>query len=388
MRSPLPEAFGDGVAAVFGADRVMVTTYARPSQPIKRWVKDWRPPSGMTDDKPEDNGLLYEAMMASVRRGVKDRPIASVTFVWMQGEADAMAGWGSVYEASFLRLIDQIEADLGVERVNFVVGRINEFWIDKPDGALMREVLRGLGESQAHGDWVDTDDLNRGVNPWGGYSFEDGHFPPAGYRVMGQRFARKACRLIDPEIALDHAVFDEVFFDSAKQIETHAAVGASVAGGGADARYDGGAAGLSVLTDGAFAALDHEAAGWIGFAPREAPYELVVDLGEVQAIESVAVHTLLSSKAKAVFPDRVVYALSEDGKSYAERRSRYHGIHFYEKRKLAAMRQAGIEPTGVLLLTEQRTRQGPARARTVRVTISTGDQWVFIDEIVVNPVGK
>jgi hypothetical protein len=83
---------------------------------------------------------------------------------------------------------DQLRADLGVEDVHFVVGRIHDFWKDPqqfPDGEQIREIQVGLGGKHTKGPWIDTDDLNRGVNPWGGYSLRDGQFPPPAYRVMG-----------------------------------------------------------------------------------------------------------------------------------------------------------------------------------------------------------
>ena len=371
MTPTLGGAFRSCVEKTFGKENVIVVRTGHPGQPIKQWYKAWQPPKGMKDDKPEKNGNLYDVLIQTVRKTIKDKPIASVTFVWMQGEADAGSGWGRVYAKSFMGLINQLKGDLERDQINFVVGRINEYWLEKQDGALMRTVLQKLGEDHAHGDWVDTDDLNRGVNPWGGYSFEDGHYPPAGYVVMGQRFAKKACRLITTEIELDPAVYKEVFFDASDQIKTHAAVGK------ADGEH-------KVLTDGRFAAPDHEAEGWIGFEPSDTPIELVIDLGEAIPIDSIAVHTLLSTKAKAQFPKQLIYSVSEDGQAYKVNGSRYNTIKFYSAKRLKEMRQAGIPPTPVLLLTQQKG----AKARYIKIEIQTGEQWVYIDEVVVNPQGQ
>ncbi|MEM6257721.1 MAG: sialate O-acetylesterase [Planctomycetota bacterium] len=375
MTPMLAKSFRRCMAETLGRANIVVAHTGHPGQPIKRWYKDWRPPAGMTDDKPESNGKLYDALMRGVERAVKGGPIATVTFIWMQGEADADRGWGSVYADSFMGLLEQLKRDLEVDRINFVAGRINEFWLEKQDGELMRQVLQSLGEDHANGDWVDTDDLNRGVNPWGGYSFEDGHYPPSGYVVMGQRFAKAACRLIDPDIALDPAVYEEVFFDASGQIKTHAAIGKAFKPAGKA---------YSALTDGRFAPLDHNAEGWVAFAPCDEPIELVIDLGQVMSIDSIAVHTLLSSGAGAEFPNKFVYSVSTDGRGYQVNGRRHNTIHFYSRKILAKMRREGIAPTPVLLITEQ----NGTKARYIKIEIQTGDQQVLIDEIVVNPSGR
>lgn len=376
MTGTLRDSFRSCVEQTLGKDKIIVVHAGHPGQPIKSWYKAWQPPEGMTDSKPETKGKLYDRLMTAVQRATKGKPIATTTFVWMQGESDAVNGWGSVYEKSFLGLLGQVKKDLGIEDIRFVVGRINEKWLDKPDGKLIRDVLKGLGENHPNADWVDTDDLNRGVNPWGGYSFEDGHYPPAGYKVMGQRFARKACRLIDPAIELDPAVFKEVFFDSADQIRSHAAAGKAVTASVVPEGRD-----LSALADGAFGELDHEDAAWVGFAPSRQPIELVIDLGEVVAIDSVAVHTMLSSKAKARFPKQLVYSVSQDGETYKINNNRYNTIKFADGKRLRQMRADGIEPTPLLLLAQQYG----AKARYIKIEIQTADQWVLIDEVVVNP---
>ncbi len=391
MRQPLPEAFHNVVSGVFGEDRVIVVTVARPSQPIRKWVKDWQPPEGVEATPDEKQGELYDSLIKSVIKSVGEKRLASVTYIWMQGEADAKAGWAGVYKKSFLTIIDQLNRDLDRDNVNFVVGRINDYWLpsnNTPDGDRVRTIQQQLGEENAHGDWINTDDLNRGVNPWGGFSFGDGHFPPPAYRVMGQRFAHKACKLIDPSLKIDPALVKEHFVDSADDIKTHGAIGASVTATKPNAKQDGGVVSLALLTDGKFAKTDHTDAGWIGFAPQEEPIELVIDLGEIKSIDTIAVNTLVSSKALATFPNKITYSTSADGKEYQVNNDRYNTIRFYNAKQLKQLRSQGIAPQALMLLTEQRQRMGPVTARFIKVTIETGDQWVFIDEIVVNAVAK
>jgi len=384
MRNPLPQAFQHCVEQVFGEDRVIVVTVARPSQPIKQWYKDWTPPPGMVDENPETNGQFYDQLLASVQRAIRNRQIDTVTYIWMQGEADAGTAWGSVYEQSFLGVLDQFKRDLEIDQINFVVGRINDYWLDPerhPDGELIREIQQSLGEDHDHGRWINTDDLNRGVNPWGGYSYDDGHFPPPGYRVMGQRFAEQACRLIDPDRELDPAIFQEHFFDEASDVTRHAAIGKKVQAPPAAPDHAGGDAGLAVLLDGKFAPADHTDPGWIGFAPSETPLVFIIDLGQATPIQAVGLNTLLSSPANAEFPDRISFSFSDDGETYTQPTNRYNNVSFTDRHLLGRMRHAGIEPQPLLILNDQENRP----SRYLKIQIETGDQWLFIDEIIINP---
>ncbi|MFK7852441.1 MAG: sialate O-acetylesterase [Akkermansiaceae bacterium] len=385
MTRTLSDSFKESVEQVFGKDKVIVVRFGHPGQPIKNWHEEWKPPEGMTDEKPENNGTLYGRLIKSVKKNIADKEIESVTFIWMQGEQDADSGWGSVYEKSFQGLLGQFKRDLSIKDINFVVGRINDYWLEKTDGELIRSIQQKLGDDNANGSWIDTDDLNRGVNPWGGYSFEDGHFSPAGYRVMGQRFAKKACLLIEPEMVLDPTVFEEIFFDSADDVKTHAAVGKLVTG--SKSKQGGGEANLSALTDGRFAEPDHTAPGWVGFAPSEQKLEFVIDLGKTITIDTIALNTLLSSEAKAEFPNNIVFSTSEDGTAFKVQNKRYNTVKFYNPKKLRQLRSEGIKPQTLFILTDQKTPRYEVKASHIKITIETGDQWVFIDEIVVNPLG-
>jgi len=385
MRGPLPESFRDAVSAVFGAENVIVVTHARPSQPIKRWYRAWQPPTGMTDEHPEQNGTLYDELMQAVQRATRKSEIASVTYIWMQGEADAGHGWGSVYEASFMGVLDQLKQDLQVDDINFVVGRINDYWLSDNgfvDGDLVRNIQQQLGEQHDNGAWINTDDLNRGVNPWGGYSFNDGHFPPAGYRVMGQRFARQACRLIDSDIELDEAIFREAFFDTSDDIATHAGVQitAAVSGPAPDRSAAGG--GFAVLIDGRFGQLDAQDDTWVGYAPREGTVWLTVYLDEPTAIDSVAVNLLVNEDANAGLPARIRVSVSPDGEedNYRQVNDRHCSVNFASRPFRDAV-AAGLEPQTLLVLTDQ----NQTVAQAIRFEIEFAGQWVLIDELVINP---
>lgn len=390
MREPLPEAFTGCVVSVFGEDKVIVATEAHPSQPIKLWYKNWKPPAGMVDPQPDQNGNLYERLLGKVRRAVQKEALQSVTFIWMQGEADAGSGWGGVYEASFYGLLEQLKQDLGIEEIHFVVGRINDFGLDpgkSTERERVREIQVKLGEENANGAWIDTDDLNRGVNPWGGYSLCDGHFPPPAYRIMGKRFARAACRLIDPGMKLDPGLFDEVFFDTADDVSSHEAIGKTVTSRSDSLVGGGKSPDFARLTDGAFGSSDHQDPSWFRIAPSEAPVELILDLGKLQQVHAIGVHTLFSPPAAAEFPESFAFESSEDGAIYRQNRGRYNTIQVTKYDRPDLVRSASpSEP--LLVLTDQtkpRSWQTGVQARYIKITVKTGGQWVLIDEIIVNP---
>ena len=79
-------SFTPAVAAELGEDRVVVVKDAQGGQPIRRWFKGWRDAQGQA---PAKTGDLYDRLMAKVRPAIEGRELASVTFVWMQGERDA-----------------------------------------------------------------------------------------------------------------------------------------------------------------------------------------------------------------------------------------------------------------------------------------------------------
>jgi hypothetical protein len=388
MSGPLPETFQACVEQVFGKNKVVVAKHNRPASPIKSWYKNWTPPEGQTDEKPEGkgkgNGWVYDELIGKVKQSTKGKKIATTTLIWMQGETDADKGFGSVYEKSFYGVLDQLKNDLQLQQINFVVGRISDYYLPAKDGVLVRTILQKMGEAGANSGWIDTDDLNRGVNTWGGFIFVDGHFPLPGYRVIGQRFARKACLIIDPKIRLDPAIFTENFMDSATQIETHIAIGKAVTGSAPNNKHNANGVALAALTDGKFGKEDPADHAWLGFEPSTGNIEFVLDLGEVQVIKEIAVNLFFSIEAKAECPESITFSTSVDGKEFISDKSSINTIKFGDAKFRDKLRKDGIKPQSVLLLTEQDSK----KSRYIKVEIQTGKQWVFLDEIIVNPKKK
>ena len=190
------EAFTPAVSEALGAGRVLVVQDAMGGQPIRRWYKDWKYPDGSS---PAKTGDLYDRLMKKVQTTIDDEELASVTFIWMQGERDANEKLGNVYSRSFHGLIEQLKHDLQLERINVVIGRLSDFDLANKryrHWTLVRDTHVQLAKTMPHAAWVNTDDLNDGVNRRGKQISNDLHYSAQGYRTLGERFAAAAIKLI------------------------------------------------------------------------------------------------------------------------------------------------------------------------------------------------
>ncbi len=190
------DSFIPAVQAEFGAENVVVVKDAWGGQPIRRWYKNWKLAEG---SEPVAIGDLYDHMMAKVDSVVAGRSFSTVTFVWMQGERDARESNGAVYAESLLGVMDQLKQDLGRDDIHLVIGRLSDFGMDNdqyPHWTMIRDVLVQTAESYPKGAWIDTDDLNDGLNQQGLEIENDLHMSVNGYLLMGQRFADASINLI------------------------------------------------------------------------------------------------------------------------------------------------------------------------------------------------
>ncbi len=179
-------SFRPALEAEFGRDNVIVVKHARGGQPIKRWYKKWKSADG---ESPETTGDLYERLIKAVAAAIAGEKIATVTFVWSQGERDAKDKQGAVYAESLRGLIKQLGTDLGRDDINFVIGRLNDpknKMRKYPHWAMIRQAQMEVSDQTPRGDWINTDDLGTKV-----------HYSDEGYRMMGERFAEKAIELIN-----------------------------------------------------------------------------------------------------------------------------------------------------------------------------------------------
>jgi Carbohydrate esterase, sialic acid-specific acetylesterase len=186
-------SFVPEVEKAFGKGNVIVVKDAHGGEPIRRWYKKWKPFNG---DAPEPTTWdHFDRLMGKVSKAIKDRKIQSVTVIWMQGEQDAREKHGDVYKASLGGLIDQFKEYLGRDDINFVIGRLSDFDMDDEkyfDWTTVREAQVAFAESYPRGSWVNTDDLNDGINKRGEKITNDLHYSVKGYKLLGERFAEKA----------------------------------------------------------------------------------------------------------------------------------------------------------------------------------------------------
>lgn len=111
--------------------------------------------------------------------------------LWLQGEADANPEKLKVHEASLLRLIDNLRADLGEAALPFVACTIGEMRPDEGTSrkAEMNRLLLSLPEKRAKAACVDARDLKSNIG-------DNVHFDTAAQNEIGRRFAAKYLALL------------------------------------------------------------------------------------------------------------------------------------------------------------------------------------------------
>lgn len=192
------EAFTPTVEKALGKDKVIVVQDALGGQPIHRWWKQWKTPEVK---KPAQSGDLYDRLMSKVNSAIKGKELASVSFVWMQGERDAKMGWGDLYEEALVGLHAQLAKDLGrnPKEMTFVIGRLSDFDMNNKryvHWTKVREAQVKVADSSQKFTWVDTDDLNDGKSRRGKEIKNDLHYSAEGYKTLGRRFAETSLKTL------------------------------------------------------------------------------------------------------------------------------------------------------------------------------------------------
>ena len=103
-------------------------------------------------------------------------------------------------EGSLKGLYEQLSRDLGRGDVNFVIGRLSDFDLDNgkyPHWTMVRDIQVKVAESSPRFAWVNTDDLNDGLNRRGNPIKNDLHYSAEGYEALGRRFAERSLELIE-----------------------------------------------------------------------------------------------------------------------------------------------------------------------------------------------
>ena len=188
--------FTPGINEALGADNIIVSFHAQGGQPISKWYKEWKSGKGETDP---DAGKIYDAMMDATKAKMEGEKIRSVTFVWMQGEADSKAQNSDIYLASLNGLKKQLEQDLKRTDINFIIGRLSDsgFFrrrdkkrVENLHWEEIRKAQQSFADASQRAVWIDTDDLNGDKN-------ELHLIKPDGYSMLGERYVDAALKLLD-----------------------------------------------------------------------------------------------------------------------------------------------------------------------------------------------
>jgi hypothetical protein len=198
---------------------------------------------------------------------------------------------------------------------------------------------------------------------------------------MGERFARKACLLIDPKLEFKPDVFASVHFDGPEDLAGHAAVGASVSGTKPSAGT------LEALTNGKFASVDPGDKEWQTFVSEDGKtVELIVDLKEACGMDRYGLNLLHHPEAGVPFPKSVRFETSTDGVNWMGS-GRSSNITFTFSAKTKEVTQEESKPRPMLAIIPGPTDRGkPVEVRYIRFQIDAPK--ALVDEILVNPVAK
>lgn len=183
------------VASVLGRENIIAVKEAQGGEPIRKWVKDWRAESGYESSS---RGVIYDRLLKKIQLEIEGEKLASVTFLWMQGEQDAVERFGKVYAKSLRSLLKQLQSDLGWEPIHFIIGRLSDYTPPQKFNHwnMIRNAQMEVAESYPFGAWVNTDDLNDLVRADGTFVGNDLHYTPHGYKIFAERLADKSIELI------------------------------------------------------------------------------------------------------------------------------------------------------------------------------------------------
>jgi len=189
--------FVPAIEAEFGKENVTIVKDAQGGQPIQRWYQKWEGPG---NDK-NKNGDLYDRLMGKVNLAMKDQNFDTVTFLWMQGEANAKnPDLAKPYEQALKGVYEQLCRDLKRDDIFFVIGRISDFGVNDSNEKFkawgeIRAMQEAIAASDPRCTWVNTDDLNDGI--YKGKPQVNGlHYTKEGYELFGKRLAEAAIKFI------------------------------------------------------------------------------------------------------------------------------------------------------------------------------------------------
>ncbi|MEO0415610.1 MAG: serine hydrolase, partial [Verrucomicrobiota bacterium] len=130
------QTFVPRVEKEFGKENVVVVKEAIGGRPIRMWVHDWKAAADWKVDPnipntkppvPEENGIIYNDLMAQAEEAMAGETPRAVAFCWMQGERDSRERHSAVYERSLRKLFEQVQAEYPEVPMVFVIGRLSDF---------------------------------------------------------------------------------------------------------------------------------------------------------------------------------------------------------------------------------------------------------------------
>lgn len=167
---------------------IVIIKHARSGQSVTKWHM---PERELKNGKKMEakRGPTYRALIEKVKADMPANA-ASVTLIWMQGEADSRGGNHEHYEGWFNAFLGYLMEDTGRDDIGVVLGRISDYGPQEkhPEWNQIRELQVKMADSHDNWRWIDTDDLNGEHNGL--------HYPKDGYREMGRRFATAALDII------------------------------------------------------------------------------------------------------------------------------------------------------------------------------------------------
>jgi hypothetical protein len=189
VRTNPENTFRPALEAAYPGDEIIIVKYASNGQPIRRWLADWEPPLGITYNRRVPLGDLYVNMMNAVNRAIVGKTLGSVTFLWMQGESDALQRLSATYQRNLARLVNHIRTDLDRPDMTVVIGQLSDYTNGRNTyWRQLREAQEAYVQNDPLSALVKTEDFN---GRWNGI-----HYTLPGYQEFGRRLASAAIGLI------------------------------------------------------------------------------------------------------------------------------------------------------------------------------------------------
>lgn len=160
--------------------KIGIVSNARGATTISWWQKGY---------EGENDHDLYEGAIARAQAALRVTPGAKIKgIIWHQGEGDNSSAPSKLYMDKLKQLVSDLRADLGEDSLPFIVGEVGK-WSGR--GLGVNPVIRSIKQHIPYTDWVSADGLESLD-----LANNDAHFDTFSQRVLGDRYADKALKLI------------------------------------------------------------------------------------------------------------------------------------------------------------------------------------------------